>query len=169
MHFALPIHYIAMETWYSISSSNIYWKIVLLSHVNWEFQHSNTLTLSHLHTLSDASAEDDFWKHCDKGRNCSKRAISPFSHNVFNFLPVIKPTIIAIFHICLIVTFNFSRLLQICCLWERVKIHLQQHCGESSWGALPQCFQLFFDISPLKYRDLLSKSSAAGLSYLWKC
>ena len=35
---------------------------------------------------SDASAADNFRKQCDKRRNCSKRAISPFATNVFNFL-----------------------------------------------------------------------------------
>ena len=42
------------------------------------FLQQNSLILYHILTLSDASAADDFWKHCGKGRNCSKREISPF-------------------------------------------------------------------------------------------
>ena len=40
---------------------------------------TDSLTLFPLMTHSDACAADDFWKHCDKRRNCSKRAISPFA------------------------------------------------------------------------------------------
>ena len=36
------------------------------------------VTLSHFKTHVDASAADNFWKLCDKSRNCSKQAISPF-------------------------------------------------------------------------------------------
>ena len=45
----------------------------------WYKNHANILTLSHLYTHFDASAADDFWKHRDKRRNCSKRAISSYS------------------------------------------------------------------------------------------
>ena len=37
------------------------------------------LTVLLLQTRFDASAADVFWKHCDKRRNCSRRAISPFA------------------------------------------------------------------------------------------
>ena len=43
------------------------------------------LTHSHLKLLADASAADDFSKHCDKRRNCSKQAISPFATTFFQF------------------------------------------------------------------------------------
>ena len=33
----------------------------------------------------NASAADDFLKHCDKRRNYSKRAISPFATMFFNY------------------------------------------------------------------------------------
>ena len=36
-------------------------------------------TLSHIHTLSDVSAADDFWQHSYKNKNCLKQAISPFA------------------------------------------------------------------------------------------
>ena len=39
----------------------------------------NQITLSDIYTVSDAFAEDKFWKHCDRRRNCSKQAISPFA------------------------------------------------------------------------------------------
>ena len=62
------------------------------------------------------SAADDFWKHCDKRRNCSKRAISPICHNVFQLLSVIIRTLIEIFHFF---SGHFQRrLLQICCMWK---------------------------------------------------
>ena len=51
------------------------------------------LTLSHIKKLSDTSAADDFCRHCDKLRNCSRQAISPFpqcfiiySRIVYSFL-----------------------------------------------------------------------------------
>ena len=37
------------------------------------------LSLSHIQEFSDASAADNFWKHCDKSRNCPKQAISSFA------------------------------------------------------------------------------------------
>ena len=59
-----------------------------------------------------------FWKH-EKRRNCSKRAISPFCHHVFNSIQLLY------FHLKGVskrfwVRFQ-SRLLQICCMWKRVK------------------------------------------------
>ena len=36
-------------------------------------------TLSYKQTLSDAFAADDFWKDCEKSRNCSNRAIPPLA------------------------------------------------------------------------------------------
>ena len=63
------------------------------------------LTLYRIQTLSDASAADDIWKHCVKRRNRSKQAISPFAIMFSIFLP-------RCFQSCL---------LQICCMWERVK------------------------------------------------
>ena len=40
---------------------------------------SSLLTFSYIQRLFEASAADGFWKHCDKRRNCSKQAISPFA------------------------------------------------------------------------------------------
>ena len=37
------------------------------------------LSLSHIQTLFDTSAADDFRKHVGKRRNCSKQAICPFA------------------------------------------------------------------------------------------
>ena len=47
-----------------------------------EFIHVTPLTLSHIYTLSDNSA-DDFKKHCNKRRN-HKTSNFSFCHNVFN-------------------------------------------------------------------------------------
>ena len=47
------------------------------------------LTLSHINTLSNASAVDNFWKHCDNKRNCSKQAISPFATMFLTFFQYI--------------------------------------------------------------------------------
>ena len=41
-------------------------------------QFKEKLTLYSINTHLDASTTDSFSKHCEKRRNCSKRAISPF-------------------------------------------------------------------------------------------
>ena len=52
---------------------------------------SSLLTHSHTMTPFDAPGKQAFWKHCEKRRNCSLRAISPFlivfSTRLDNFLP----------------------------------------------------------------------------------
>ena len=83
------------------------------------------LTLSHLLTHFDASAADNFWK----------QAISPYA-TMFSTLFDNKTLIYQAFS-------NFvykfqSRLLQICCMWERVSrflhtIYLQQMGFKASW------------------------------------
>ena len=71
-----------------------------------------------MQTHFDASAADDFWKHSDERRNCSKRAFSPFAtmfSTHFDNCPVIYRYV----PVCLPRCFQ-SRLLQICCMWKRV-------------------------------------------------
>ena len=46
-------------------------------------QHWFSLKHSHTETLSDATATDDFWIHCNESWNCTKRVISPFYQNIF--------------------------------------------------------------------------------------
>ena len=45
--------------------------------------------------LSDASAADNFGKHCDKKRNCSKLLISPFVTTLSTFYGDYKPSFIS--------------------------------------------------------------------------
>ena len=46
------------------------------------------LSLSHRYMLSDTSAADDFWNHCDKRKNCSWWAISPFSTMISTIITI---------------------------------------------------------------------------------
>ena len=69
--------------------------------------------------LSDASAADNFWKPCDKRRNCAKQAISPFATMFSTLFKKLNS------HLLRYITFlpkcSQSHLLQICYMWERVK------------------------------------------------
>ena len=74
------------------------------------------LTLSHIYRrFLTTSAVDNFWKHCDKIRNCSKRAISHFA-TVFSTL----------FNNSTLLSWDFSHFCKdvfkvvCCCMWERV-------------------------------------------------
>ena len=69
------------------------------------------LTLSLIETVSDASVADEFWKLCNKRRNCSKQCVQLYSISMSSFR--------VIFHI--IVEMYSNCLLQIWCMWEMVQ------------------------------------------------
>ena len=92
--------------------------------------------------LEDASAADEFWKHCDNRRNCSKRAKPSFCHNVFNSIQLSLIGGVFYMYFCPDV---FSHLL-IYCRWERanksrngprdMKNNLHYYKGWDNWRGL---------------------------------
>ena len=88
----------------------------LLNHDRAKFV--NYLTLSHIQMLSDASASENFWKHCDKSRIYSKQAISSFA-TLFS-KPFSNYTYIYRAFQLFLPGFFQRRPLQIFCMWERV-------------------------------------------------
>ena len=75
-------------------------------------------TYFHIQTLPKASAADDYWKRCDKRRNCSRRANCFFFimfSTLFNNNNFIYRDFSTVVRSC-----NQRRLLQIVCMWGRV-------------------------------------------------
>ena len=105
--------------------------------VNIFYDKISPLTLSNKQTLSDASAADDFRKHCDKQWNCSKQAFSPFALTFPYLFSVI---------ILSAINYNFNSNLENAnlCFWNTSVIHLSQ---------LPAMFSFqtfYFDIPQTK-------------------
>ena len=73
------------------------------------------LILYHIHTLDDASASDDFWKHCGNRIKCS----FSFYHNVF-----INPTLIyrLFLYFCLKIFNVVCYRCVVCCKWLKRQI-----------------------------------------------
>ena len=76
-----------------VSNMHSYLKIKMYSFIDCHSFSKSWIRLTHSHTMTpfDTPGKQAFWKHCGKRRNCSQRAISPFS-TVFstrldNFLP----------------------------------------------------------------------------------
>ena len=77
------------------------------------------LSLSHTSPSFYVSALQAFLKHSGKRRNCSYRAISPFSRSIFNPFEEL-PSIVITFEIVICRLFQFGRVLKFV-IWERVK------------------------------------------------
>ena len=136
----------------SIFAQNLTWKLNIFLHL------LHFLTFSQTSPGFYASAVQDFWKQCEKNRNCSLRAISPFpivfSTRFEYFLPLLSNLKLSsansfIFKECEILSFgkglthyqktNFRlfqtervcrRQFQIWWKWQKVIQTGRKHCGK---------------------------------------
>ena len=85
------------------------------------------VTLSQTNPCFYVSTVQVFWKHCGKRRNCSERAISPFSHSVFYRFGELSAIFINFYFVfCKLFQFGPA---QIIVVWYRV--------DWSRWSTLP--------------------------------